>query len=203
MVNRLIRLVSVALLGIVAMLMFLAYEPVIPGGKTPIDFAMNEQIVRYLLPALLLVSAFLCNKGFGFKNKKIFRGFIAILAIAVPIATRFVPEQIELFGYTAYLRYLVLGGGYAVVFLFLFFLHLAELGSRKGLSKIFAPLADLAMVMFVAVLYVVVAVPIIVQAPFYQYIEYGLKYGHYVVGGILSVELLFAIIELFVRKAAI
>ena len=200
--NKIIRFISIILLGIVGLVMLIAKEPFLPGGRSAIEFVKGEAFVGYLLPGLLIVSAFLCLKRFGFKNKKVFRVLVGLLFIAVPIATRFVPGEIALFGFTLNLPKLVLGGGYAVAFFFLFFLHLLELGSRKGASKFFAPLADLALVVYAPLLYVNEVIPEITQAPFYQYIEYGLNYGHLVVGGLLTATFVFALLELFLRKPA-
>ena len=200
--NKVLRIISIVLLGAAAAAMFLFYTPLI-DGKSPAAFVLGSEIVVYALGGLLLLSGILCFRSFGFKNKRVFRIIIGAIVIGLVVATKVLPNTpISIGPVTIYLSYLIFGLGYFVVFLLLFILHLAELGSRKGVSKIFPPFADLILMVFALALYASLAVPMITQLPFYSYIELGLKYVHYGVGGFLAATFLFAVIELFIRKPA-
>ena len=209
--NKVLRVLSIVLLGAAAAAMFLFYNPII-SGLSPKDIATGNDIVKYVLGGLLVLSAFLTLKVFGFKTLKVFRVLIGVIVIAIPIAVKFVPNQdIPIGPASLNLHYTIIAGGYIVVFLLLFFMHLIEIFRRKGVSKIFIPFADLGMIVLVFGLYIYLCIPALQehadQAPaalqtVLQYVSIAMQYAHYVIGGLLAAAGVFAIVELFVRKQA-
>ena len=201
--NKVLRIISVALLGVAATAMFLFWTPCI-NGHSPAQLVLGKSEIRYTLGALLLVSGILCFRSFGFRNRRVLRIVYGAIAIGLIVAAKMFEGKTLTFGQvTVYWEYLILGGGYVVLFLLLFIMHLTELGSRKGLSKIFSPFTDLVFMVFAFVLYVQLAVPLVDHVGFYQYIVLGQQYGHYACGGFLALTFVFAFIELFTRKSAL
>ena len=200
--NKIIRAISIVLLGAAAAALFLFYTPLI-DGKSPKDFAMGNDIVKYALGGLLVLSAFITPRALGFKTKKVLRVLLGLVIIALPIVAGLIPNKdIPIGPASLNLTYTIIGGGYVIVFLFLMIMHIIELIKRRGISKIFVPFADLAMMVLVFCLYVKLVVPQIDQISFYQYVQMGLQYAHYVAGGLLAAAGVIAILELFVRKKA-
>ena len=201
--NKVLRIISIILLGAFSAAMFLMWTPLIKD-EALISFALYKDEVKFVLPGLLFLSGVLCLRVFGFKNKNVLRIIVALLAIGVGVLAILLPEKVDVRGdVEIHTKYVFLGIGYVVVFLLLFVLHIVELGSRKGFSKIIAPLADLALMAFIFSIYVGIAVPVASTTTFGEYVGYVVKYGHYACGGLLAAEFLFAVIELFTRKAAV
>ena len=209
--NKVIRIISIVLLGAAAAAMFLFYNPII-NGASPKDLVVGNDIVKYVLGGLLVLSAFLTLRVFGFKTLKVSRIIIGLIAIGLPIAVRFIPnKEIPIGPASLDLSYTIIGGGYIIVFLLLFFMHFIEIFRRKGVSKIFIPFADLGMIVLVFGLYIYLCIPALQdhadQAPaalqtVLQYVSIAMQYAHYVIGGLLAAAGVSAVVELFVRKQA-
>ena len=199
--NKVLRIISVALMGAASAAMFLLWTPVF-NGQTVAEYIKNNDIVVYVLAGLLALSGLLCVKAAGFRKKKIMRIIIAVIAVAISIVPSKVslPTTVPAGDLLIFIRPLILGAGYAFVFIYLFVLHFIEQFSRRGFSKIFSPLADLAMVIAVALIYINSIVPEISKASFYEYIELAHQYIPYVAGGLLALEFAFGVLELFIRK---
>ena len=198
--NKIIRIISIVLLGAASAAMFLLWTPLIKGQSVA-EFVTSNDWVIYALVGLLGLSAFLCIKAFGLKKKKIMRLLIAVIAIGVVIASKKVPNQeIKLGDFAMYLTPLILAGGFIFVFAYLFVVHMLELFKRRGLAKLFSPLADIVMIVVVALVYIEAVAPIITEAPFYNYIEMAHQYAPYAAGGLLAIEFAFSLLELFIFK---
>ena len=143
--NKVLRIISIVLLGAAAAAMFLMYTP-ITDDSAVITYALYKDEIKLIIPALLFVSGILCMKVFGFKNKKAFRIVIALLAAGVGVLSLLLPDKVTTKGdIEIHAKFVFMALGYVIVFLLLFILHLVELGSRKGVSKIVSPFADIAM----------------------------------------------------------
>ena len=214
--NKIIRIISIVLLGAASAAMFLLWTPLIKGQSVA-EFVTSNDWVIYALAGLLGLSAFLCIKAFGLKKKKIMRLLIALIAIGVVIASKKVPNQeIKLGDFAMYLTPLILLNELSIlfnikiaftipittgfVFAYLFVVHMLELFKRRGLAKLFSPLADIVMIVVVALVYIEAVAPIITEAPFYNYIEMAHQYAPYAAGGLLAIEFAFSLLELFIFK---
>lgn len=199
--KKVLRIISVILIGAFSAAMFLFWQPLFNGDSIALC-AQELDVVKYVLGGLLIFSGIFSFKSVGFKNRRITRILIGAVVIGVTVAAKVVPgKQIPVGPAYIELTYLISGGGLVVACFLLFGMHFSEIFSRRGLAKIFAPLIDLVLMVFIFALYAKLIVPQIDQVSFYQYVELVLQYGHYACGGLLAVEFLFSFLELFIRKA--
>ena len=200
--NKVIRIISILLLGAAAAAMFLWNTAVIKGA-TISQIAFSNKVVPFALPGLLLVSGIICFRSWGFKNLRILRIIIGALGIAVALLPTFLPPmQMNKGDVVIDLKIAIIGISYVAVFLLLFFVHFIEIFRRKGVSKVFIFLADLVMMVLLFAHFGVLAVPAVTQIPQYSYFELVFQYAHYAVGGVLALVFVLAVLELFLRKPA-
>lgn len=200
--KKVLRLISVVLLGAASAAMFLFWQPLF-NGEAIAKYAVELELVKYIFGGLLVFSGIFSFRSVGFKNRRITRILIGAVIIGITVAAKVVPgKQIPVGPAYIELTYLISGGGLVVACFLLFGMHFSEIFSRRGLAKIFAPLVDLVFMVFIFALYAKLIVPQIDQVSFYQYVELALQYGHYACGGLLAVEFLFSFLELFIRKAS-
>lgn len=199
--KKVLRFISVILMGVLCAAMFLFWQPLF-NGQSISQYALELDLVKYVIGGLLVFSGLFSFRSVGFKNRRITRILVGAVVIGVTVAVKVVPgKQIPVGPAYIELTYLISGGGLVVACFLLFGMHFSEIFSRRGLAKIFAPLVDLVFMVFIFALYAKLIVPQIDQISFYQYVELALQYGHYACGGLLAVEFLFSFLELFVRKA--
>ena len=199
--KKVLRIISVILIGAFSATMFLFWQPLFNGDSIAL-VAQELDVVKYVLGGLLIFSGIFSFRSVGFKNRRITRILIGAVVIGATVAAKVVPgKQIPVGPAYIELTYLISGGGLVAACFLLFGMHFSEIWSRRGLAKIFAPLVDLVFMVFILALYAKLIVPQIDQVSFYKYVELALQYGHFACGGLLAVEFLFSFLELFIRKA--
>lgn len=199
--NKVLRIVSIVLLGLAAAAFFLWNTKLI-GEASVSEFAFSSDVVKFALPGLLVLSGVLCFRSFGFRNRRILRMIVGVLGIAVALLPMFLPEmQMSKGDVVIDEKIAIIGIAYVVLFLLLFVVHFIEIFTRKGVNKIFIILADLVMMVLMFAHYGPLAVPQVSQLKeVYFYFELVYTYGHLAMGGVLSLVFVLAVLELFLRK---